>query len=220
MSNDIELLQGRADVYLAALRKQLTGLPADEVEEIVRELRSHIAERVAAGGSDGNGTPVEQILRQLGTPEEIGALYRADAQVAHARASFSPILIIRTTMRWATKTSLGFSAFLAGVVGYSFGAALIVCAALKPFFPAYIGLWINRHGMVLGAEMPRPLGQELLGWWIIPYGFGVGIAFIVGITVLLRWMLRFAPRVSRRIAVRAMTGAGGIRRPVTPAGPR
>jgi uncharacterized membrane protein len=200
MNDHTELLQGQVDGYFAALREQLAGLPADDVEEIVRELRGHIVERAAEGSSERNATPVEQILRQLGTPEEIGALYRADAMVAHARAGFSPALIISTTTRWATKTFLGFLAFLAGLVGYAFGAALIVCAVLKPFFPAYIGLWINPHGVLLGAEVPRPHGQELLDWWIIPYGLGLGIAFILGTTVLLRWMLRFAPRASRRMA--------------------
>lgn len=192
--------QSEVDVYLAALRMQLVGLPPDDVEEIIRELRGHIVERAAEGGSERNGTPVGQILHELGTPEEIGSLYRADAQVAHARAGFSPALIIRTTTRWATKTFLGFLAFLAGVIGYAFGGALIVCAILKPFFPSYIGLWINPHGVLLGAEIPKPQGQELLQWWIIPYGLGVGIAFILGTTVLLRWMLRFLPRASRRMA--------------------
>lgn len=186
--------QGEVDTYLAVLRRQLADLPAEDVEEILRELRGHIAERAAETASHRNGTPVAQILHELGTPEQIGSLYRADALVAHARAGFSPVLIIRTTIRWATKTVVGFFAFLAGAVGYALGAALIACAVMKPFIPAYVGLWIGPHGMLLGAELPKPHGPELLGWWIIPYGLGVGLAFILGTTVFLRWMLRFAPR--------------------------
>jgi uncharacterized membrane protein len=199
MSDHTPLPQGQVDTYLAALRKQLAGLPDDDVEEILRELRGHIAERTAENDSEQNGRPVEQILRELGNPQHIASLYRADSLVAHARATFSPVLIIRTTIRWATKTTVGFVAFLAGLVGYAVGAALIVCAVLKPLFPANVGLWIGRHGMLLGAEMPRPHGPELLGWWIIPYGLGVGVAFILGTTVFLRWMLRFAPRALPRV---------------------
>jgi uncharacterized membrane protein len=194
--------QEPVEIYLAELREELGGLPQQDVEDVLRELRGHIAERAAAIDPQRHKTPVEEILARLGTPKEIGSLYRADALVAHARAGFSPPLIVRATIRWATKTALGFMAFLAGVLGYALGASLIVCAFLKPFFPAYIGLWINPHGMVLGAQMPRPHSQELLGWWIIPYGFGVGLAFILGTTVLLRWMLRFVPRASRRVASR------------------
>jgi uncharacterized membrane protein len=200
MSDHPERPQGQVDAYLAALRSQLAGLPAGDVEEILREFRGHIIERAGEGAAQEAGTPIEQILHQLGSPEQIGSLYRADAMVAHARATFLPSLIIRTTMRWATRTGLGFAAFLAGLVGYGVGAALIVCAVLKPIFPADVGLWIGPHGMLLGAEMPRPRGHELLGWLIIPYGLGFGVAFILGTTVFLRWMLRFVPSVSRRVA--------------------
>ena len=190
----------QVEIYLSSLRKQLDGLSADEVEDILRELRGHIAEEIAAIDAKRHPRPVEQILSRLGTPQEIGSLYRSDVLVARARATFSPALIIRATIRWATKTLVGFLAFLAGVLGYGLGVSLIVCAVLKPFFPAYIGLWISPHGMVLGAEMPQPHGQELLGWWIIPYGLGVGTAFVIGTTMFLRWTLRFVPRASRRLA--------------------
>lgn len=195
--------QAQVELYLSELREHLGGLPADEVEEILRELRGHIAERVAQRDSARNGAAIDAVLRQLGTPEQIGSLYRADALAAHARASFSPSLIIQATIRWASRTAVGFLAFLAGMVGYALGVSLIVCAILKPFFPADVGLWISRHGMVLGAELPRPHGQELLGWWIIPYGLGVGLAFILGTTVLLRWLLRFVPRAALSLLTRA-----------------
>lgn len=193
------------DIYLTALRRQLAGLPAGDVEEILREIRGHIAERGAESGSGSGTTPVAEILRQLGPPEQIGALYRADALVAQARESFSPALIIRTTIRWASKTVVGFGASLLGLIGYSIGVGLIVCAVLKPFLPGDVGLWVNpTDGFVLGVEVPRPHGQELLGWWLIPYGIGVGVAFILGTTVFLRWMLRFAPRASGRVAAKAV----------------
>ena len=197
--------QDQIDVYLAALRKQVAGLPADDVEEILRELRGHIAERGAGSDSGREQASVEEILRQLGDPEQIGSLYRADALVVHARKTFSPALIIRTTIGWASKTVAGCMAALIGLIGYSIGVGLIVCAALKPFLPDDIGLWVNpRDGFVLGVEVPRPHGHELLGWWIIPYGLGVGVAFILGTTVFLRWLLRFVPRASGRPAARAL----------------
>lgn len=200
MSDSSQPAQDPIASYLAALRKQLAGLPADDVEEIVQELRGHIAERVAESASGQNGTTVEGILHQLGTAEQIGSLYRSDALVAHARTTFSPALIIRTTIRWASRTVLGFAASLAGLIGYSIGVGLIVCAVLKVFLPNDVGLWMNpSDGFVLGVEVPRPHGPELLGWWLIPYGLGVGVAFILGTTVFLRWMLRFVPRVSRRV---------------------
>lgn len=205
MSDPSRQAQDQVDIYLAALRRQLAGLAADDVEEILRELRGHIAERAAESERGRDTTSVAEILRQLGTPEQIGSLYSADAMVAHARETFSPALIIRTTLRWASKTVAGCMASLVGLIGYSIGAGLILCAALKPFLPNDIGLWLNSSdGFVLGVEVPRPHGHELLGWWIIPYGLGVGVAFILGTTVFLRWMLRFVPRASGRAVTRAL----------------
>jgi len=205
MSDHTPAAQNQIDAYLAALREQLAGLPAGDVEEILRELRGHIVERGAESDSGGNRPSVAAILRQLGTPEQIGSLYRADAMVAHARETFSPALIIRATIRWASRTVAGFVASLLGLIGYSIGAGLMVCAILKPFLPRDIGLWVNpSDGFVLGVEVPRPHGPELLGWWIMPYGLAVGVAFILGTTVFLRWMLRFVPRASGRVAPRAL----------------
>lgn len=202
MSDHAQPPQGQVDSYLIKLRRALGGLPADDIEEIVRELRGHIAERAAETDSERRDTmPVEQILRRLGTPEHIGSLYIADAMVARARATFSPMLIIRATTRWARTTVVGFLAFVVGFAGYALGLALVACAVLKPFFPGYIGLWISRRAVNLGFEVPTPHARELLGWWIIPYGLVVGAAFLLGTTAFLRWMLRFAPRAaSRRVA--------------------
>lgn len=200
MSDHSESPQRQIESYLAALRKQLDGLPAEDVEEILQELRGHIAERVKETESGQSAAGVAQLLDQFGTPQQIGSLYRAEALAASARAGFSPALIVRATLRVASRTGVGFLALMAGFVGYVLGGALIICAILKPFLPAYVGLWINPGGMVLGAEMPQPHGQELLGWWLIPYGLGVGLAFLIGTTVFLRWMLRFVPRSARRAA--------------------
>ena len=43
--------QQKIDAYLAMLRRRLGGLNPDEVREVVEELRSHILERAAGGGS-------------------------------------------------------------------------------------------------------------------------------------------------------------------------
>lgn len=199
MSEHTQLQQEQIDVYLARLRRALEGLPAADIDEILRELRGHIAERATdTESTPPDGAPIEQILSELGAPENIASAYRNDALVARARATFSPGLILRTTMRWATKTALGFLAFIVALVGYGVGLSLIACALLKPLLPDNIGLWISRQGMNLGFQTPRPPGPELLGWWIIPLGLVGSAAFILGSTVFLRWMLRFVPSAAPR----------------------
>jgi uncharacterized membrane protein len=185
-------LQARIDAYLMRLRRSLGELPPEDVNDILREIRGHILERAEAAGELTDEALVT-ILRELGQPEDIGPLYQAEAMVARARSSFSPSLIMRTTLRWAMRSAVGFIVFLAGLVGYSLAIGFLVCALLKPFMPSQVGLWIHDHGFTLGT-ISSPAAHELLGWWLIPIGFIAGALLLVWTTRALRWLLRFATR--------------------------
>lgn len=214
MSSDEQASRARIDAYLARLRRALGRLPLEEVNDILCEIRGHIVERAESAGIL-DGKTMERILEDMGRPEEIGSLYRTDALVARARATFSPVLILHTTIRWAMRTSLGFIAFLLGVVGYVMGLVLVGCAVLKPFFPNDIGLWVDEHGVQLATSSSQGLGPELLGWWAVPIYLLLGALAVGGTTAFLRWMLRFASRSSRGTTAPAqdggpMSGRGGF----------
>jgi uncharacterized membrane protein len=183
--------QTRIDAYLMKLRRSLGELPTEDVNDILREIRSHILDRAEASGGLTNEKLV-QILKDLGRPEDIGPLYQAEALVIRARSSFSPSLILRTTMRWAMMSVLGFATFLVGLMGYGLSFGFLFCAILKPFDPRHVGLWINK-GFTLGTT-DMPVGDELLGWWMIPVGLVLSALFLIGTTRFLRWMLRFGPK--------------------------
>jgi hypothetical protein len=195
MKPDQQALQGRIEDYLIRLRHSLGNISSQSIDEILLEIRGHIMERVEYVGAIDDAK-LTTILTALGRPEDIGSLYRTYALVTLARVTFSPILIFRTTIHWAKNTVLGFVAFMLGLTGYCLGLSLIACALLKPLFPKNIGLWIHPHGVELATPNGRDLGPELMGWWIIPTAFVVGILMVVGVTMLLRWMLRFASRPS------------------------
>lgn len=184
--------QTRIDSYLMSLRRCLGELPPEEVNEILREIRGHILERAEAGGELTNEKLVS-ILRALGRPEDIAPLYHADAMVARARTSFSPVLILKTVMRWAMMSVAGFGTFLLGLIGYALALGFLTAAIMKPIFPDSVGLWAV-NGVVLGVLSSPPEGPELLGWWIIPVGLVLGASLLVGTTHFLRWALRFAGR--------------------------
>jgi len=186
-------LQTRIDAYLMRLRRSLGELPAEEVHEILREIRSHILDRAdAAGGLTDE--KLMRILRELGQPEDIGPLYQAEAMVARARSSFSPLLILRATIRWAMISVAGFFTFIFGLLGYGLAVGFIICAVMKPFLWEKVGLWVHSNGLTMGTISSTETGQELMGWWIIPFGLIVGPLFLIGTTRFLRWMLRFASR--------------------------
>jgi uncharacterized membrane protein len=186
-------LQTRVDAYLMRLRRSLGELPPEETNEILREIRSHILDRAEASG-EMTDEKLARILKELGQPEDIGPLYQAEAMVARARSSFSPLLILRTTIRWAMMSVIGFFTFILGLFGYGLAIGFIFCAVMKPFLWDKVGLWVSSNGFSMGTVDANVRGRELMGWWIIPFGLIVGPLFLIGTTRFLRWMLRFASR--------------------------
>jgi uncharacterized membrane protein len=189
MSPNGHVAPNSVDAYSLRLRVALRGLPDSEVEEILREIRGHILERQEG---EGDSERLLKILRELGSPEDIGALYRTEALVARARTTFSPALIFGSAARVATKSLIGFLSLLLGLFGYVAAAGFLWCAGTKPFLPDRIGLWRSQYRFSMGIIPPSEHAQELLGWWIIPVGLILGITVIVVTTALLRWMLRYA----------------------------
>lgn len=191
-------IQTRIDSYLMNLRRCLRELPPEDVNDILREIRSHILDRAEAAGELTDERIVE-ILKALGRPEDIGPLYESEVMITRARASFSPTLILRMTMRWAMSSLFGLIVFIAGLFGYGVAAGFLIAAILKPFIPDQVGMWIHSNGLfTIGAVSPAPNVHEVLGWWIIPIGIVVSAVFTIGTTRLLRSMLRYA-RTSRHL---------------------
>jgi uncharacterized membrane protein len=203
MSPNESIPTGAVTQYLGRLRSALGGLPEAEIDDILRELHSHILERQELAGK-ANDEQLLRILRELGAPEDIGALYQAEALVARARSTRSPLLILTTTARLASRSLVGLFAFAIAVLGYAFGACWIVLAALKPFQRARIGFWISAHRHSIGYLPKAENAQDVLGWSIIPISLILGIFFIVATTILLRWLLRFVlPRRQNQITTAA-----------------
>jgi uncharacterized membrane protein len=196
-SMDDPVLKGRIDAYLTRLRRALVNLPAAEVAEVVREIHGHIVER-AESTAAFNEAALTHILTALGNPEDIGSLYQSRAMVARARASTSPLLILRTTVRWAGKSIAGLAMALFALFGYAFGFSWLLGAVLKFFDPDRVGLWVGPQvwnlsmGSLTVAERQREHATEVLGWWLVPIGFIAGPLILILTTLILRWALRFA----------------------------
>jgi uncharacterized membrane protein len=58
--------------YLARLRDGLSVAPAPERDEVLNDIRSHVAEAVAAG------TPLDQVLTSLGPADQLARAYRVE----------------------------------------------------------------------------------------------------------------------------------------------
>jgi len=172
--------------YLRTLRHRLRGF--DDADDIVDEIRSHIVEKRAAGA------PLDDVLARLGTADELARRYIADAALARAEASRTPIGVLDGLFRWATLSVAGIFVLIATILGYFFGASLILVAILKPFHPQTAGLWEVPDGISirLGFGTPPPAATDIAGWWIVPIGLIVGTVMIALTTRYALWCVRRA----------------------------
>lgn len=185
-----EKIESRIWVYVARLRRGLGTLQPAEIDDIVMEIRGHIGERLES--SDDPAATLEQVLAALGNPEELASRFMTEAVLARGRSSASPLTLLRASQRWAMEGVFGLVVFLLAILGYGSAIALVLAGVLKPFFPGYIGLWWGPPELVaLGfAAGPPDPSLELLGWWMVPFGLATGGLLWVGMSRLLRALLR------------------------------
>lgn len=161
--------------YLEQVRHALRGLPHLQIEEILRELRSHLTE---LGGPQGQG--IEAALRSLGDPLDLANTYRSEYRIERAECSRSPLVILQG-LRATTRGSLGRVAATAlYAFGYTNALALWAAAVDKLFTPSRVGLWFNPGNLwpftlVTTGDTPSA-AREVLGWWFVPFALLVGWA--------------------------------------------
>ena len=166
----------KIESYLARVRVALRGLPDREIDDILRELRSHVDE---LAGKEGSG--VEAALQSLGDPLALAQTYRSENQMVRAQCSGSPLVIL-PGLRDASRGTLGrVTATALYVLGY-FGMGTLWAGALEKLLaPSRGGLWYTPGDfwsmtLVVGGNPPAG-ARELLGWWLVPIvllaGWGV-----------------------------------------------
>jgi uncharacterized membrane protein len=187
MTTETSLTNQRVDTYLARLERALAGVSPPERSEIVREIRAHILDSVS-GSTDPQGA-TDRVLRLLGAPEELANRYAAESLFTRARSSFSPLLLVHTSWRWAKLGMRGMAAFFLAIFGYTTALALTVSVFLKPFVPG-VGLWLGREGLNVGVPTHPGQNHELLGQWFVPVIAVCAFAAAIGTTQALRWLIR------------------------------
>lgn len=174
--------------YLLQVRAALRGLPEPEIDDILRELRSHIVE------SASGGTAIDVTLRALGDPVDVAKAYRADNAMAQAECVCSPLVILQA-LRHTSKSRWGCFVITAlYCFAYTFVVILLSAAIVKILAPAHTGLFytpgnlLSFHLIVDGS--PPPGARELLGWWLVPIGLVAGLSLRYPIDWVAQWWIR------------------------------
>jgi uncharacterized membrane protein len=175
--------ESRVNGYLFVLERSLkTFLPRDVVRDAVREIESHLRERVlAATHSPDEQAALERLLAELGPPLRVAQAYSAERTIDEAVATGRIVPIVRAVGHLASTTIVGFFAALGLLVGYLTAFALLAIAVLKPIFPNNVGVqYIRGFPVGVGAHFPLQPGMELHGGYgVIPVALVCGLAVFV-----------------------------------------
>jgi len=169
----------KVDSYLGRVRVALRGLPEREIDDILRELRSHVEE---LAGQQESG--LEAALQSLGDPLDLARTYRSENQMVRAQCSGSPLIILQGLRHATGGTLVRVTVTALYVLGYFAMGTLWAGALEKLFAPSRGGLWYIPGDfwsitLVVGGNPPDG-ARELLGWWVVPLALlaGWGVKYV------------------------------------------
>ncbi|MBT1062496.1 hypothetical protein KJY73_02870 [Bowmanella sp. Y26] len=158
--------------YLKSLEKYLARLDKADVDEVIREIESHIYDAIEQQDENGRPAEVQRVLAGFGEPRVLAQRYVEHIlNGAPPPAGFKAIQLVK---RGATK---GLIISMA-VFGYSLVIGLLGLCVYKFIEPLSVGVWSTAGGnsFVIGAlSQPYPASDELLGWWFIPLALAVSL---------------------------------------------
>jgi uncharacterized membrane protein len=149
-------------VYLARVRTALADLPAGEVEEILEDVRPHLAEMEAELGPSAR---VEALIERLGTPENYAAELRSSGGYPLPPTGEAATAVLGTakaqSLSGARFALWGLVFCAAGLALLAFGAgvsvnvgALLGLLLLAPVFA--LSLWfLHRRGIAAVLALPE-----------------------------------------------------------------
>lgn len=178
--------------FLEAMRKQLSGLPKEERDDILLEYQVHFDEGLKSGRTE------EQIVRELGSPAELARMYRADVLIRNAEDNVSTTNILRAILATlglglfnlilVLGPFVGLLGILIGVFAVSVamvgsGVVMFVHAAFGPITAGWIHIPVVMN--------VTPMGTAFLGIGLFALGLLVFIFGVVASRAIYRLTIRY-----------------------------
>ena len=198
--------------YLFVLSRSLRALGAVAfVDEALKEVESHIRERVGQEQSGDERAVVERVLAELGTPQRVAQAYSSEMMLDEAVTTGRFLAVLRAVWHLATTSVYGFLWASAAFVGWVLGASVLLVAPIKVLFPNNVGVFfVDGRFHSAGAKLGSLAGAEVypFGYWVVPVAILAGLAILIATQrasqrVLARLRSRKAPaRIRFRVEVR------------------
>ncbi|MBE1497779.1 putative membrane protein [Amycolatopsis lexingtonensis] len=150
-------------VYLARVRTALADLPASEIEEILEDVRPHLAELEA---ELGEGARVEALIERLGTPESYAAELRAAGGYPPAGEGATQVLTTAATPSLAKPRIALWGLVLCaiGLALLAFGAAISVDPDVLVGMLLFLPVFLISFALLLRGGVEPVLALPEVGW--------------------------------------------------------
>ena len=187
MTDQVEL-----ERWLSRLGWALGHLPVHERDDIVRETRSHIEDRVASGGS------VQQVLSDFGPAERHARRFVDEIEAYGALGSQRVGDLARFVANRAHRSVGAAIALLALILLAILAGVTVLVVAMKIFDPVHAGLWTGPGTAFIGVIDDPAAARERVGPWLFPAaGVVLALIFIAGRLVLSSVVPWLVPRRDR-----------------------
>lgn len=181
--------EARIEDYLRRVRAGLASLPETVREDVVTELRSHIADRVEAGHEPA------AVIAALGAPEDYAARMYDAHQVTEALSTRRTGALVGALIRSTAINGFAIGAAIALFFLWSFVVSVAGVAAWKITDPVHTGLWVSDTQFFIGKIDDPGAATDVLGVWIFPLTLGLVVGAWFLTQALALWTLR---RLKRR----------------------
>ncbi|WP_370971677.1 DUF1700 domain-containing protein [Amycolatopsis sp. cg9] len=150
-------------VYLARVRTALADLPASEIEEILEDVRPHLAELEA---ELGEGARVEALIERLGTPESYAAELRASGGYPPAGEGATQVITTAAAPSLAKpRIALwGLVVCAIGLALLAFGAAISVDPDVLLGLLLFLPVFLISLALLLRGGVEPVLALPEVGW--------------------------------------------------------
>jgi uncharacterized membrane protein len=184
-------------------------LPREVADDAVREVESHVRERLDQVGEGGDQrVTVERVLGELGPPLRVAQAYSAEMTLDEAETTGRFVPMLRAVWHMATTSVIGFAWALFAFIGWTLGVSFLLIAVVKIVFPNNVGIFmLNGKVYGEGAMFALPPGTVThpFGYWVVPVSLLIGLGTLVGTQrasrAILHWLRSRRPPAKLRLRV-------------------
>jgi uncharacterized membrane protein len=173
----------RIQGYLYMLSRALrTPSAAAFADDALKEVESHIRERLREEADGDERAVVERVLREVGTPQRVAEAYSSEMTLEEAVTTGRFLAVTRAVWHAATTSAYGFAWAMAAFTGWVLSISVALLAPLRVLFPNNVGVfYLNGQVHSAGAIFGGPAGLEArpFGYWIVPVALVLGAGIMV-----------------------------------------